>query len=150
MCEWTVAGTTAGFRRHQRAGEKSCRECKDANNESKRRWAERKCAELGVSSIKRHRWYRYRLTDEDFRALMDSQNGLCAICQKALDRPGDVHVDHDPSCDHAGKGHRSCRECVRGILCCACNNGIAILDMPELLAQALQYLGRPERSSMAA
>jgi hypothetical protein len=58
-----------------------------------------------------HIWYTYRLTREDYLAMLEAQGGKCLIC--GIDRPRgnkSWHVDHD----HAtGK--------VRGLLCNYCN-----------------------------
>lgn len=79
----------------------------------------------------------YGLTIEMFDSMVDSQGGVCAICNrpethinprtKKLRR---LNVDHD----HAtGK--------VRGLLCSKCNRGIGQLgDSIELMKAALAYL----------
>lgn len=71
---------------------------------------------------------RYGISPDAWAALMQSQQGLCAICQTPPTRPV---VDHD----HAtGK--------VRGILCHGCNIKLPAVDDTEFLASALRYLGR--------
>lgn len=78
---------------------------------------------------------KFRLTVEEYEALLKEQKGRCAICRK---KPYDkrngkiIHlsVDHD----HAtGK--------VRGLLCKRCNAAIGmLLDDPKLVVRALEYL----------
>lgn len=74
----------------------------------------------------------YGLTDADFQALLQRQNGLCAICATALhvESQDGLHIDH---CHDTG--------CVRGLLCGPCNAGIGHLrDSAELCRLAAVYL----------
>lgn len=74
-----------------------------------------------------HRMHRYGVTDEQYQAMLESQDGLCRICLQPMDPP---HVDHD----HA-------TGLVRGLLCDTCNAGIGMLqDSPEILDAAIHYL----------
>ena len=51
--------------------------------------------------------------------LLKRQNKVCAIClQPSKER---FHVDHDHSHHHSEKYLRSCKECIRGLLCRRCN-----------------------------
>lgn len=68
----------------------------------------------------------YGLTEEDVKAMIARQSGLCAICQSA---PA-VHVDH---CHVTGK--------IRGSLCFPCNGGLGqFKDSPDVLKRAVAYL----------
>ena len=70
---------------------------------------------------------KYGLTPEQFRDMMDSQYGWCAICKEPLLKP---HVDHD---------HQTGR--ARGLLCSNCNTGIGLFkEDPIILARAIGYL----------
>lgn len=74
---------------------------------------------------------KYGLTLEQWKAMLDSQEGKCKICR--TDKPGGQgtwHTDHD----HASNE-------VRGLLCNACNRmlGYAI-DRPAILRAGLEYL----------
>lgn len=75
----------------------------------------------------------YGLTPEDYRALVEEQQGRCAICRGAHRGPGlQLHVDH---C------HDSKR--VRGLLCSKCNTAIGLLDDDPARADAVaKYLRR--------
>lgn len=75
----------------------------------------------------------YGITVEEYEALLEVQNGLCAICKQPEVVPDrNLAVDHD---------HDTQR--VRGLLCTACNRGIGCLqDDPEILQAAIDYLKR--------
>jgi len=75
---------------------------------------------------------RYGLSVEQKQALIDGQEGKCAICQKELTITHDVCVDHCHSTN-----------IIRGILCRKCNLGIGHLnDSIEILKSALKYLAK--------
>lgn len=71
------------------------------------------------------------LTPEQFAALLEKQNGGCAICGKnrsSAKKPLCVDHNHDTGA-------------IRGLLCDNCNRGIGLLlDSPELLKNAIAYL----------
>jgi hypothetical protein len=76
----------------------------------------------------------YGLNPEQHKALFDSQNGACAICHQPEKRrlngkAAPLVVDHDHS---TGK--------VRGLLCCACNAALAVIENIEWSKKAMQYL----------
>lgn len=86
----------------------------------------------------------YNITPEQFEALKMRQQGLCAICKqpetrKVLGVVTELHIDHDHAC--CPERGRSCGNCIRGLLCSACNPGIGFLkDDPRLLLAAIDYL----------
>lgn len=76
----------------------------------------------------------YGITIDQYEALAESQNHLCAICgastQSERNRRLHLDVDHD----HDSK-------IVRGLLCNACNLGIGKFnDDPVMLEKAARYL----------
>lgn len=75
----------------------------------------------------------YGMEPEDYTALLDAQNGKCAICR--LEHRGSgkrLHVDH---CHNSSK--------VRGLLCGKCNTAIGLLDdLPERAEAVAAYLRR--------
>lgn len=79
------------------------------------------------NSIKR----KFGMTPEDYEAMLERQNGCCAICR--TDEPGGRgkwHIDH---CHETNE--------VRGLLCQSCNMGIGQLkDDVNLLQKAIGYL----------
>lgn len=83
----------------------------------------------------RHLVRKYSITQAEYEAMFDHQDGACVICDKKQSRPFDV--DH---CHHTGK--------VRGLLCTNCNRmlGHAHDDISRL-NRAVYYLENPPASS---
>jgi len=85
---------------------------------------------------------RYGLSSEQYKSMLQKQNGLCAIC--GTDKPGaghsELYIDHDHSTGT-----------IRGLLCRDCNLMLGYSkDDPNRLLQAIQYLeiyGRVSRRS---
>ena len=76
----------------------------------------------------------YGISLPDFVAMLDAQNGRCAICK--TDKPGGKGVFQVDHCHATGD--------VRGLLCCNCNRGIgALKDNVKLLQRAIAYLENP-------
>ena len=71
---------------------------------------------------------KYGLTPEQYKTLMQVQNGVCAICKKQDYRL--LSVDHD---------HKTGK--IRGLLCQACNYGLGCFEDDSLrLMHAVLYL----------
>jgi hypothetical protein len=95
------------------------REYRKKSPERHRRWQK-------ISDLRRHGhekwrgiWQKYRLTREQYEAMLVAQGGTCAnpLCGDSLAKP---HVDHD----HAtGK--------VRGVLCQGCNIALGAIRENE-------------------
>lgn len=84
----------------------------------------------------RHRALRlkcvYGITIKEFDELLESQGGVCAICQSDDPASANWHVDHCHSSD-----------AVRGILCGPCNQGLGnFRDNQAALLAAIDYLAR--------
>lgn len=80
----------------------------------------------------------YNMTREQLEKMYQKQKGKCKICKAKLSRLK-ICVDHDHKCC---PGSRSCGQCVRGLLCRNCNNGIAFLqESIKVLKNAIKYLG---------
>jgi hypothetical protein len=85
----------------------------------------------------------YKITEEDFNVLLESQNYRCAICK--TDRPlgkGVFNIDHDHlCCPTTSKNTKTCGKCIRGLLCSRCNTGLGFLDDNiDNLYSAITYL----------
>ncbi len=80
---------------------------------------------------KKRQLLKFGMTEDQYEALLTSQNFRCAICE--TDKPGGMgrfHVDHCHT-----KGH------VRGLLCFHFNTGLGkFKDNPAALRQAAAYL----------
>ena len=130
-------GTTAGYMAHYYVKEPACAACLrgHAAHIAKKR------ADNPEISLQSNLWYKYRLTLDQYYALLEAQGGCCAICRVAT--PTDIrtdrfHVDHDHACC---PGKRSCGNCNRGLLCHACNTALGnFRDDPDLLDRAAAYL----------
>lgn len=92
----------------------------------------------------RNRLARFRnhgITEVEFDEMVERQRGLCAVCSQEPMLVGNVlwAIDHDHSCC---PGRYSCGDCVRGLLCCACNRGLGNFDddVDRLMAAAAYLL----------
>ena len=77
---------------------------------------------------------RYGLTPDDYRKMLLSQGGTCALCSRTSEdeRYKRLNIDH---CHDTGK--------VRGLLCTPCNHAIGVLgDTAEHIRRAVAYLER--------
>lgn len=83
------------------------------------------------------------ITEAQYAAMLQKQNGVCAICHKPEWAKGgkfqevrDLAVDHD----HATNA-------VRGLLCARCNTAIGLfLDDPIVCRLAAEYLENGNKS----
>lgn len=86
----------------------------------------------------------FNITIEQYEDMLESQNGVCAICSqpetKRHPTSGDTQrlaVDHDHTCC---SGEKSCGKCVRGLLCARCNQTLGHLEKARLLDGILAYV----------
>ena len=98
--------------------------CKECHNEYQR--LTRKRRETPQVKAAQNYKYRYGLTVEEVKEMVNSQNGKCALCDKNLIK---YVVDH---CHITNK--------VRGILCPRCNVIIGGLDDASFRLKAIKYL----------
>ncbi|MFW3172577.1 endonuclease domain-containing protein [Geodermatophilus sp. CPCC 206100] len=83
------------------------------------------------------RRFRRGVTEDEYRALIAVQDGLCAICGV---NPAE-RLDHDHRCC---PGDKNCVDCIRGVLCNGCNWSLGwFRDDIVLLAGAVKYLRKP-------
>lgn len=79
----------------------------------------------------------YRLPSSAYKAMVEAQEGLCALCRRP---PGNkaLHVDHNHKCCPVTP---TCGTCNRMLLCTSCNLGLGYLqDSPDLLEAAAAYI----------
>lgn len=96
----------------------------------------------------RIRWLKsaYRMTVEEYDALLEIQEGQCALCGLSeLNSPTHFSVDHDRSCcGTATWTNPVCGKCTRGLLCRTCNMRLAKrIRIGRLTARDRQYLADP-------
>lgn len=117
-----------------------CRTCgieKDSTG-FRRNWRRPSCLDFNCHECVSHinRLARFGITPDQYQEMLDSQNGVCAICEgpeRSTDKKGSIKalaVDHD----HATGA-------MRGLLCANCNKGIGNLgDNVDTLIAAAAYL----------
>ena len=72
----------------------------------------------------------YGLTPDAYQELLDSQGGVCAICEQPCGTGQRLSVDH---CHQDGH--------VRGLLCRNCNRALGLLqESPAIILRAASYL----------
>lgn len=84
------------------------------------------------------RWVQYGLDLESGQAMYERQGRSCGVCQTPM-HIDDLKIDHDHDCCNVGA--KSCGNCVRGLLCGRCNNGLGYFrDNVTTLRNAANYL----------
>jgi len=112
----------------------TCRRCRDILNERKKVYRSKNVDKMKNEKLK----YRYHITIEKYNEMLKDQKGVCAICGGTNQSEKALAVDHDHACC---PGERSCGECVRGLLCEACNLSIGRMqDDPIRLIKASEYI----------
>lgn len=94
------------------------------------RTAKKRIAERGG-----YGYYRHGITIEQRAAFVESQNGVCPLCDKPLDDV-EVHVDHD---------HET--GMLRGLLCRTCNNRLGWYE--QRARKVAEYLTGPHQAPAA-
>lgn len=85
--------------------------------------------------------WRHGIDDATYEALLEQQDGCCAICGRPSER---LVIDHDHACcPGQGYPYPNCGLCVRGLICTRCNNLVGYLEKtPEAtLRRAFSYIG---------
>ena len=85
-------------------------------------------------------WSCYRMTLDEYNALLVKQNFCCAGCGRHQSEfTKSFAVDHDHSC--CPTKSKSCGECIRGLLCLACNTTLGnVRDDIEVLKNLITYI----------
>jgi Recombination endonuclease VII. len=118
--------------------------CLDCHKQYKKEWRIRK-GEAGRAQKREHYrenhdeirekqvWARlmtrYGITQEEYEAKHDEQNGLCAICHKPCKTGQRLVVDHN---HETGEN--------RGLLCKSCNLHLGVLEKQLWVERATAYL----------
>jgi hypothetical protein len=91
-------------------------------------WRQRNRDKVNAAQRRYMLKHRYNITEAEVDALLEAQNGLCAICKEPQESA--LHIDHCHS-----------RQKVRGLLCENCNRGLGMFrDSKERLLAAIVYL----------
>lgn len=129
---------SCGERKRALLSATTCDDCRNAEKTSVQRLLSKrtqlrksmsKRGNAGKVAKLRGRLKRYGLTPDDFLALLSTQEGACAVCQRVV---GDekLVIDHD---------HRTGK--VRGLLCSPCNTALGFFrDDPATMDRAAAYL----------
>ena len=112
---------------------------KQRKNALRRAWnAENRDRQIATNQ-KAHLKRYHGLTVEQYAAMVEAQDGKCAICQRTPDGKGHcgrLHVDHDHE-----------RRVIRELLCANCNRALGLFaDTPEWMVAAAAYVERHRRS----
>lgn len=125
------------------AGRKHCPSCdlwlpEDSfNSHAKTRDKLQHMCKTCFSSATKQR--QYKRSPTDLSRMLEAQDYKCAICGEALQ--GRYFIDHDHACCPDRK--QTCGECIRGLLCGACNLGLgAFKDNVQSLKNAIRYIER--------
>lgn len=118
-CQETKPITDFTKNKHQTDGlYPYCRECKYTHAQDDYR----------INGWGKHLKRTYGMTVEDYNALLEQQDGVCAICKNGHEHA--LCVDHDHETNE-----------IRGLLCKPCNVAIGNMkDDPERLRSAAMYL----------
>lgn len=138
MCELTIPFSASGDYQHRMRSETPCLDCKAARNEAARY---RRQVNGNENTRWNKLWHRYRIRADDYLEMLVAQDNKCLLCLNSFKNTAEMHMDHDHNCDHPGKGERSCRECIRGILCRNCNVRLIGVEDAVWLRRALRYIG---------
>jgi len=101
-----------------------------ANPERVKAWREKNRDRRLEKMREIHLRNKFGLTPDKYDRILESQGGVCALCE-CPPTPGiSLHVDHDH-----GTGE------IRGLLCVRCNNALGLFrEDPDLLRRAARYV----------
>lgn len=113
------------------------RDRRNVNGAERARAYRLRCPEVGIlATIK----YRYGLSADQYRAMVEEQGDRCAACGEPRTDEERLHIDHDHSCC---PGVRSCGACIRALLCRDCNHILGLAhDDAERLRKIADYIER--------
>lgn len=107
-------------------------------SEQRKEWRKNNPEWKRILDRKNNLYRGFGITPEQYQAILEMQNGVCAICGKPETAKlrgiiKNLAVDH---CHTTGK--------IRGLLCSCCNTAIGLLqDDEEVVSLALNYLFNP-------
>ena len=112
-----------------------------------RAYRERRSPEVTEIAKLRMQLRNHSMTFEQYANLRMKQADRCGACKGPLlfDQPYQVHIDHDPRCCSREENPqiKTCGECVRALLCKACNHAIGFLERyPQRIYMWIDYIRR--------
>ena len=83
---------------------------------------------------------KFGVSRKQYDAMLAAQGGVCWICKREPDFGREsLSVDHDHRC--CDDKDKTCGNCIRGLICGACNLALGLFDHnPERLEASLKYL----------
>lgn len=106
-------------------------ERKEVADKYKKKWVKENMARLAPLAWEKHLKRKYGITAKEYNFLLESQNGVCAICGRDSSK-----LHQRLNVDHCHKTN-----VVRGLLCWDCNIGISkFRDEVKLLERAALYV----------
>ena len=120
-----------GVKEHRAKQNKEYRNRPDIKEKiKKKRKKYNNCPKIKEQQLNYNLQQKYGITIDDKQAMIDKQNGLCAICKRKLNGNQEAFVDHNHKTDE-----------VRGILCGNCNFILGhAKDSIDILYKAISYL----------
>lgn len=127
----------------------TCRACAKAyrqRNKDKlstyyRQWSQENAAHVSAAGRVRALRRRFRMTEDQYEAMLLAQGNRCAICGRTPEANcRRLAVDHDHAC--CPDRRQTCGECIRGLLCTACNHRLGVVENLEWMASARAYLAK--------
>jgi hypothetical protein len=90
----------------------------------------------------------------EWARMWGAQAGCCYLCDRPMDRLGNIHVDHDHSCCPGGERTDSCYACRRGLCHAACNWLVGMvgedMDLLRLIVDSFAPVQAAARERIAA
>jgi hypothetical protein len=106
------------------------RRSRQMKSEAQKRYRENNLEKTKLIARKGHIKRKFGITLEEYDLMLNSQNGVCAICQLTCDSGYSLAVDHN---------HKTGK--IRGLLCKNCNTAIGLLkENTDVMIKAVQYL----------
>ena len=80
----------------------------------------------------------YGISPKTYNAMVESNNGVCPLCDRPPTGSRLWAIDHDHGCC---PGTATCGKCVRGLICHNCNKTLGLVDdSVETLLAMVEYL----------
>jgi len=141
--------TEDSFHKNKNSKDGLTSRCKECAKAASRAWNADNREQVAERNAKRYRdnpdpqWNRhyrksYGITLIQYREILKSRGGVCAVCRNPDPVRERLAVDHDHVCC---PGKNACGKCVRGLLCSRCNQGLGHFeDDVDRMMSAIEYI----------